>query len=73
MQARFCGNINKMGVEGTSGRRTSRQGLGSVTTHALLRYQSMRGNGECGSYPDSDKAATAEIHGAKGDLAFRFR
>jgi hypothetical protein len=60
VQACVSGNIDEMGVEGTPGGRTSRHGFGGVTSHTLLRQQSIRGQAERGSYSESDKAATAE-------------
>jgi hypothetical protein len=70
VQARIGGNVNEMGVERTPGGRTSRHGLGCVTSHTLLREQLIRAKGERGPYPESDKATTATIHGAKGPKRF---
>jgi hypothetical protein len=61
-----------MGVEGTPGGRSSRQGISGVTSHTLLREQPIRGKGEDGPYPESDKATTAAIHGAKSPQHFTF-
>src|SRR5579864_379180 len=43
VQARFRGNIDEMGVEGATGGRCSRRGLGGMTSHTLLREQAIRG------------------------------
>jgi hypothetical protein len=65
MQARVSGNVDEMGIERTPGRRSSRSGLGGVTSHSLLREQPIAGKKEGGSYSKSDKATTAAIHGPK--------
>ena len=72
VQARLSGDVDEMCVERAPGRRSSRRGLGRVTSHTLLREQPIHGKGERGPYSKSDKATTAPIHRAKGPGRFAF-